>query len=53
MTFGKPPGVPCPPRNPHCGDIIDKVTIDNWVWILIAVAGILIYLLIKKKLIRK
>jgi len=49
----KPPNVPCPPRNPHCNDIIDSVSIDNPVWIIAIIAGIIIYLLIKKKLIRK
>jgi len=52
MTFGKPPGVPCPPRNPHCHDIIDSVPIDGPIRIIAIIAGILTYLLIKKKLIK-
>jgi len=45
--MSKPPNVPCPPRNPHCNDIIDSVSIDNPVWAIAVVVLIIIYLIFK------
>lgn len=44
MGFSKPPGVPCPPNNPHCqGNEIPEMPIDNWVIATVIVILILIY----------
>lgn len=29
MGFSKPPGVPCPPNNPHCNGNAPDVPLDN------------------------
>lgn len=34
MAFDKPPGVPCPPRNPHCQGDVPSVPLDNPYFIL-------------------
>lgn len=46
MGFSKPPGVPCPPHNPHChGEAISASIQSDFLTILIVV-GILVYMLI-------
>jgi phosphotransferase system glucose/maltose/N-acetylglucosamine-specific IIC component len=55
MGFSKPPGVPCPPNNPHCQGDVPSVIIDSEFWtyigILIAViiGSVFIYFYNKRK----
>lgn len=44
MGFGKPPGVPCPPNNPHCQGLEPVgASIENYVLALLAFFLISIY----------
>lgn len=48
MGFSKPPGVPCPPSNPHCHGDVPSASIDNpvFIQIMIIVAVLLILYII-------
>lgn len=47
MGFGKPPGIPCPPNNPHCQGLEPiGASIQSDLFTLLIVAGILYYMLI-------
>lgn len=50
-NFGKPPGVPCPPNNPHCqGNDVPSVPIDNiWFIAILFVLGISLFIYAYKK----
>lgn len=43
MGFSKPPGVPCPPNNPHCHGAIPDAPIENYLFMAIIVVLITIY----------
>lgn len=44
MGFGKPPGVPCHPNNPHCQGLEPvAASIDNPIFIIFAIVVISIY----------
>jgi len=44
MGFSKPPGVPCPPNNPHCGGDVPSVPIDSLYFIIaMVIIAILIF----------
>lgn len=45
LLFNKPPGVPCPPNNPHCQGDVPSVPIHSDILTFIIVDGILIYML--------
>lgn len=51
MGFSKPPGVPCPPNNPHCQGEIPNVPIENYLFMAIIIVLITIYIfyIMKKK----
>jgi len=44
LLFKKPPGVPCPPRNPHCNGNAPDVPLDNpyFIFIMIVIAILII-----------
>lgn len=44
MGFSKPPGVPCPPRNPHCNGNVPDVTIQSDILTIILVVAIFAYM---------
>lgn len=49
MGFSKPPGVPCPPNNPHCqGDVV-SASIDNPIFMVLLIILISIFILHKLK----
>lgn len=50
MGFSKPPGVPCPDPNKHCGDDVVSVSIDNPYFISFAIVVVIIwaYFIIQK-----
>lgn len=45
MGFSKPPGVPCPPNNPHCQGDVPSVPIQSDILTIILVLAILVYVL--------
>lgn len=46
MGFGKPPGVPCPPNNPHCQGLepVAASIESNLLTTILIIAGILLVL---------
>jgi len=51
MSFGKPPGVPCPPNNPHCQGLPEALPIYNPYFIIFTIIAGIILILIKLKII--
>lgn len=48
MAFSKPPGVPCPPNNPHCQGLEPPgASIENWIIVAVIVIAICVVVLIK------
>lgn len=45
MGFSKPPGVPCPPNNPHCQGLPEAVSIQSDILTIILVVAIFAYVL--------
>lgn len=45
MGFSKPPGVPCPPNNPHCQGLPEAVPIQSDILTIILVVAIFAYVL--------
>jgi len=45
MPFSKPPGVPCPPNNPHCHGLPEAVSIQSDLLTIILVVAIFFYVL--------
>lgn len=43
MGFSKPPGVPCPPNNPHCQGNVPSVSIQSDILTIILVVAIFAY----------
>lgn len=43
MGFSKPPGVPCPPNNPHCHGDVPSVTIQSDILAIILAVAIFAY----------
>lgn len=52
MGFSKPPGVPCPPNNPHCQGDIPSVNIDYPIFMVLLIILISIVVLHKLKIIK-
>lgn len=50
MGFSKPPGVPCPPNNPHCnGELPQALPIENYYLAVIVIILICLYVFYKIK----
>lgn len=51
LLFGKPPGVPCPPNNPHCNGNAPDVPLDDPYFIIAMILIAIMFALIKLKII--